>query len=133
MESVATTEIWQRIEPVDLPEDVQQTLLTMVMVQSTSQELCGFIDDQGIVYPIKNVAETPLNSYEMDKEAMMKVIHSDTNIIGTYHSHPSGRPWPSVSDTESITHLYQTGCPWRYFIVTGAGVYEFNHKDRKPQ
>jgi len=127
VESAETLEIWQEID-CDLPQDVKAEL-TRMAVESPDAEVCGFITEGHHIIPIENVSDSPAYGFEMDQAHMMQVIFGE-KIIATYHSHPGGRPWPSVTDSENMGFLYAQGCPWRYLIIVGAGVYEFRHKDR---
>lgn len=88
-------------------------------------EICGFILTDGTLAVVTNVDPEPSKGFTMDKDEMMAIIKGKTAIAATFHSHPSGRHWPSRTDTENMTFLYKQGCPWRYIIVTGEGVFEF--------
>lgn len=119
-------DVWTEVDH-ELPKEICK-VLTSFAVQSPDAEICGFILEDGTICPIPNVYENPRYGFEMDKKEMMKVIHGRISILGTYHSHPSNNPHPSLRDNEIMSYLYQQGCPWRYFTITPAGVYEFQHK-----
>jgi len=48
---------------------------------------------------VRNVSTTPRDNFEMDHEAMI-AIFNEHNVIGVWHSHPSGNPLPSPMDLE---------------------------------
>lgn len=127
-EVIEAEDVWVEVV-ANLPGAVSAAL-TEWAVANPDEEICGFILEDGTIVQIKNVFENPRYGFEMDKDEMMAVIHGQTPIAATYHSHPSGLSTPSAGDSERMTYLYQQGCPWRYLIVTAAGVYEYRHKDR---
>lgn len=122
-------QFWEQV-PCRLAEDVQKCLITMCQ-KSTEAEICGFITSDGAILPVPNVDENPGKGFTMDKQRMVEIITAHNNIVGTYHSHLSGRPWPSSCDTNNIGFLYAQGCPWDYHIVTDAGVFQYEHRDRR--
>ncbi len=122
-------EIWSEVVDHGVPDEVCKAI-TRYAIDSPDAEICGFILNDGTICPVPNISEMPRYGFDMDKDVMMRVIADPKGVLGTYHSHPSGRQWPSAVDSENMTFLYQQGCPWRYFIVTGGGLYEFRHKDR---
>ena len=128
VEAVGTLEVWKEVEH-NLPGAIVAGL-TQLAVASPDEEVCGFVLEDGTICAITNVDENPRYGFTMDKKQMMEIVHGPTPIVASYHSHPSGRPWPSAGDSDTMTYLYRQGCPWRYLIVTGAGVYEFRHRDR---
>ena len=127
-EVVGETNVWQEV-PHNLPPAITAALIQLA-VASPEAEVCGFILEDGTVCDITNVEENPLYGFRMDHAQMMAVVNGPVPIVASFHSHPSGRPWPSAGDSETMTFLYQQGCPWRYLVVTGGGVYEFRHRDR---
>lgn len=128
VEATETLEIWREVQH-NLPGAITAGLVQLA-IASPDAEVCGFVLEDGTICAITNVDEHPRYGFTMDKEQMMAVVHGSTPIAASFHSHPSGRPWPSAGDSETMMYLYQQGCPWRYLIVTAAGVYEFRHKDR---
>ncbi|WQY91127.1 capsid maturation protease [Mycobacterium phage Benzema] len=121
-------QVWTRV-PHELPRDAVACLVHMCQ-QSPKAEICGFITASHAIIPIPNVSSTPEREFVMDQGQMMQVLFRE-RVIGTYHSHPTGRPWPSAYDTDHIGYLYQQGCPWDYYIVTNAGVFRYEHRDRR--
>ena len=116
---------WREINH-DLPEAICSQLIELAKA-SSGIEVCGFILSDGTVASVTNVDPNPSKGFTMDKDEMMAIIHGKNGIAATFHSHPSGRKWPSKTDTENMSFLYRQGCPWRYIIVTAEGVFEFEH------
>lgn len=92
-------------------------------------EVCGFVTSGGTVIPVPNVHEESHKAFMMEPITMVNTI-TKHEVAALYHSHPSGRPWPSKVDTEQMAYLYQQGCPWDYYIVTRQDVYKFEFRDR---
>ena len=80
-----------------------------------SEEVCGVLageyGDDGShatdVYPVENAAETPQIRYAMDPEEQLVVIDeiedAGLEIVGFYHSHPTGPTRPSETDADRAT------------------------------
>ncbi|QFU82470.1 desampylase [Natronorubrum aibiense] len=58
-------------------------------------------------YPAENVAETPRTRYRIDPETQLEIFERledrGEEIVGFYHSHPSGPPRPSETDVAQAT------------------------------
>ena len=93
-------------------------------------EVCGFITFRGEVIPIPNVSPEPQKTFVMEPHLMVTALNAHNDIAGIYHSHPSGRIWPSATDGEQMTYFYQQGCPWDYYIVAGGKIHKYIHRDR---
>lgn len=128
VDSENTTKVWQEVT-CDLSDALRAGLVDLARA-NREVEICGFILDDGTLVNITNVDENPEKGFTMDPDQMMRVIKGKKGINATYHSHPSGRKWPSESDSDHMTFLYRQGCPWRYLIVTTEDVFEFQHRDR---
>ncbi|AHN84023.1 tail protein [Mycobacterium phage Hawkeye] len=127
-ETAELPELWTKVK-LNIPEDAARCLVNMCN-RSPQAEICGFITSDFAILPVSNVSDDPSNEFVMDQAEMMRALFQ-SKIIGTYHSHPSGRPWPSTYDTNHIGFLYAQGCPWDYYIVTNAGVFQYEHRDRQ--
>lgn len=80
-----------------------------------AEEICGVLagaygDDESVVHEVhqtENVAETPQIRYAIDPEEQLQVIESvedaGLEIVGFYHTHPSGPPHPSETDADRAT------------------------------
>ncbi|RQH03553.1 M67 family peptidase [Natrarchaeobius oligotrophus] len=79
------------------------------------REICGvlggeFGDERSRVrsqYPAANVAETPRTRYRIDPERQLSIFdrleERGEEIVGFYHSHPTGPPRPSATDAAKAT------------------------------
>ena len=79
------------------------------------KEICGVLagtygHTQSVVsdiQQIENVAETPQTQYAMDPEAQLEATQSleadGHEVIGFYHTHPTGPPRPSETDAARAT------------------------------
>jgi len=79
------------------------------------EEVCGVLagvygDDGSVVRAIRqvdNVAETPQIRYAMDPETQLAAIESveadGHDVVGFYHTHPTGPPRPSETDAARAT------------------------------
>lgn len=79
-----------------------------------NEEVCGVLagahGDQSRVsdvFAVENVADTPQIRYTMDPEALLATIDriedAGMEVVGFYHTHPTGPPAPSGTDTERAT------------------------------
>lgn len=109
-----------------LPENVRTKLLNIAY--SNTIEMCGFIttgfDD---VVPVQNSHEVPQTNFYMneeDAEVAINSIYNDlqTEILGIYHTHPNGYPWPSPRDLRGWPN---PALSWRYFLVARGDVTEW--------
>jgi proteasome lid subunit RPN8/RPN11 len=72
-------------------------------------EMCGILRGRGTRITVadrtENVAEHPEDSFEIDPRALIAAYRNERkanglSVFGFYHSHPSGRPDPSVRDAQ---------------------------------
>ena len=104
-----------------MPPETQSALMTMA--RSSSREVCGFIDKDWEVHPIKNVAVND-RDFKMDEQEQIEFFRNYFTVMtGVYHSHPGGRREPSEKD---ITYA---PARLRYWIVTRTEVIEWEIKD----
>lgn len=94
-------------------------------------EQCGFIDAEQELWYIPNVHEYPRMNFLMDTEVTTKILENiyereSQAVIGIFHTHPNGVPWPSPRD---IVGWPNPRLNWRYFIVTGKEVVEWELVD----
>ncbi len=90
-----------------VPVDVHQRLLDEAM-RAHPHECCGILlgyDGQiGSIQPASNVHSTPATHFEIDPQALVDAHRlarsGGAQVIGYYHSHPSGQPCPSDTDQE---------------------------------
>lgn len=90
-------------------------------------ERCGFIDEEQNIHRVDNIHRNPHSNFYMDEDDAEQTINSiyeiyQSNIIGIYHTHPNGYPWPSPRD---IAGWPNPALNWRYFLVTRGQVTEW--------
>ena len=89
--------------------------------QDCLRECCGLLAGRGGVitqtFPATNVATHPATSYEIAPEEIfrrMREMRADgLELLGIYHSHPTGKNEPSLRDIELA--YYPEGA---YFIIS---------------
>ncbi|RBI63685.1 hypothetical protein DMJ13_03910 [halophilic archaeon] len=101
---------------ITLSREVYDTLVSHAR-RGRPEEVCGILagdrdGDDGDAYVgdtflTENVADDPRTRYAIDPEeqlAVMETIESQgTEVVGFYHSHPSGPDSPSDADRSSAT------------------------------
>jgi proteasome lid subunit RPN8/RPN11 len=104
---------------------ISSALLGQIMAHAArtpGSEVCGLLfgDDRAITAcrATANIAAQPRDSFEIDPQALFDAIRGARNggprMIGHYHSHPNGRPEPSLRDAEAAE-------PGRYWMILGKG------------
>jgi proteasome lid subunit RPN8/RPN11 len=74
--------------------------------RATPQEACGLLLGHGLrierAQPARNVHATPLTHFEIDPQALIDAHRAaragGPQVLGYYHSHPSGPAEPSAAD-----------------------------------
>lgn len=90
-------------------------------------EQCGFIDSEQQIWEIHNSHQKPRMNFLMETKQTQKTLEKIYNehrrtVLGIFHTHPNGVTWPSPRDIVGWPNL-KLG--WRYFIVTGRDVAEW--------
>jgi proteasome lid subunit RPN8/RPN11 len=102
----------------DMPPGVERMLIGLALA-SPEREICGFIMGGWEVTPIDNVAKDDY-TFDMDPEQQLEIFATRrSEIVGVYHSHPSGSEYPSDRD------IYGAPRGMRYWIVTDKSVTEW--------
>lgn len=87
------------------------------------REICGFIMRDWWILPVDNIAAADREFY-MDEQQQLHVMTEHlADIVGVYHSHPSGQTFPSPKDIEHAPRNM------RYWIVAGGNVIEWEIKN----
>lgn len=60
-------------------------------------ERCGLEMADGSLIEIRNIAEDPVSTFEMDPEAVLPLIKTG-QVVSTWHTHPKGDPTLSGED-----------------------------------
>lgn len=76
------------------------------LAQADAREICGLLLGQSgridAILPAPNVAADPHRHFEIDPAVLIAAHRAARKgggrIIGHYHSHPSGSPFPSATD-----------------------------------
>lgn len=88
-----------------------------------NREICGFIMKGWWAEPIRNIAPADREFY-MDEDQQLHVMTEHYHdIVGVYHSHPSGQTFPSPKDIEYAPRNM------RYWIIAGGSVIEWEIKN----
>ncbi|BAK65078.1 peptidase M67 family protein [Sphingobium sp. SYK-6] len=88
---------------------ISTTLLDQIRAHARAaapQECCGLLlgtgSDVHAIVPARNVADAPLHRFEIDPIVLLRAHRAAREggpaIIGHYHSHPGGAPFPSLVD-----------------------------------
>jgi proteasome lid subunit RPN8/RPN11 len=115
--------IWR--PKIPLPVAIQDRLKELA--QTYRNERCGFITSNWLVREVQNSHLHPRNNYYFDpdqtEQALRQIYEAwGTTVLGQFHTHPNGVPWPSPRDL--------VGWPnpllgWRYWIATPSEVVEW--------
>jgi proteasome lid subunit RPN8/RPN11 len=108
-----------------LPESTRSELLDECFRHS--EERCGFITSEFEVIGVLNSHLEPRMNFYMhpkDTEWVLDEIYGkkQTEILGIYHTHPNGYPWPSPRD---LVGWPNPALGWRYFLVSRGDVTEW--------
>lgn len=91
-----------------------------------SKERCGLLLGAGpalitAFQAVENVHTSPENSFEMEHSALIAAHRREreggAQVLGHYHSHPSGQPVPSEEDAR------QADVDGRYWMIFGQDSY----------
>ncbi len=107
---------------------VQATLYEDVC-QRANVEACGLllgeIDEQGNWHiaqalPLRNIYDSPAY-FEFAPEDLLAVeLEHPGQVVGVYHSHPTGYPLASATDRENMQRVnVEQQIPWVWLIIKG--------------
>jgi proteasome lid subunit RPN8/RPN11 len=111
-----------------LSSAAQQTILEDI-TQRSQIEACGVllgtIDPAGSwnaerAYPLVNSASSPVY-FEFEPAELLQVeLSYPDQIIGVYHSHPTGFPRASKTDRDNMKRVnLKQSIPWVWLIISG--------------
>jgi proteasome lid subunit RPN8/RPN11 len=120
-----------------LSNTAQQTILADI-TQRPQIEACGVllgtIDQAGNwnveqAYPLINSAASPVY-FEFEPAELLQVeLSYPEQIVGVYHSHPTGFPQASKTDRDNMQRVnLQQSIPWVWLIISGPFDAKFRHK-----
>src|SRR5579863_672479 len=122
---------------VSLSSNVQKDLLKDVC-QRSNIEACGLLlgccDEQGNwhieqVYPMRNMFSSPVYFEFSPEELVTAELEHPGQIVGVYHSHPTGLAKASSTDRENMQRVNcEQDIPWVWLIISGPFTPAFQHK-----
>lgn len=105
-------------------DEKTQTELRIRAYQNPHREVCGFITKSGIILDVENVATNPKDGFFMSPNEQFNIMRLyKGNILGMWHTHPSGIPFPSEQDR--IGAEFGLPLDYWYWIVTTEHVYQY--------
>ncbi len=105
-----------------MPAEICEALI-MLADREAHREICGFIMKDWVIFPIDNVSSRD-DHFDMDEQQQLHVMMEHRgDIVGLYHSHPSGSFDPSMRDCAMAP------IGMRYWIITLDGVAEWEIKN----
>jgi proteasome lid subunit RPN8/RPN11 len=113
---------------ISLSADARRMLLLDVYTRRSIEAcgvLIGSIDDEGNwhvegIHPLPNIADSP-SYFEFAPEDLLAAdLAYPGQIIGVYHSHPTGFAKPSQTDRQNMKRVnVDQQIPWAWLIVCG--------------
>lgn len=106
----------------------KQTLLLDVYKRQNIEAcglLVGRIDDAGnwyveLVHPLRNIYDSPAYFEFAPEDLLAADLAFPDQVIGAYHSHPSGFAKPSQTDRQNMKRVnVSQRIPWAWLIVCG--------------
>ena len=87
-----------------------QARLEWYAKEAAPREAVGLLDANGRIYLLKNISESPENSFLVDKQEILHVIEKQDFIgplthVTLWHSHPGGLEGPSRVDMQNRTQF----------------------------
>lgn len=74
-------------------------MLETLLKPEDREERCGLLLTDGTTVELKNIAENPETSFEMDPQEVAPYLVKET-VAGTWHTHPGADPALSGADYE---------------------------------
>lgn len=109
--------------PGTLPEQLRKGLVAHCK-DNFPYESCGFVLKDYTVVAVLNVHPHSKHGFKMDEKAQLDTMTKfKGEILGVFHSHPSGHPWPSEEDHKGV--IDGLAEDWHYWIVTDPAVFEY--------
>jgi proteasome lid subunit RPN8/RPN11 len=87
--------------------------------------LLGTIDEKGNwhvqeAYPLRNISDSPVYFEFAPEELLDAELRFPGQIVGVYHSHPTGYPTASDTDRENMRRVNkEQHIPWVWLIIRG--------------
>lgn len=87
--------------------------------------LTGTMDEQGnwhveAAHPLRNIHQSPVYFEFAPEELLRFELEHPGEIIGVYHSHPTGYPTASDTDRQNMRRVnVEQQIPWAWLIICG--------------
>ncbi len=87
--------------------------------------LLGTIDDEGNwhiqqAYPMRNISDSPVYFEFAPEDLLEAELQFPEQIVGVYHSHPTGYPTASSTDRKNMRRVNkEQHIPWVWLIIRG--------------
>ncbi|HLI07297.1 MAG TPA: Mov34/MPN/PAD-1 family protein [Ktedonobacteraceae bacterium] len=87
--------------------------------------LTGAVDAQGNwqvdeAHPLRNIHQSPVYFEFAAEELLMFELEHPGEVIGVYHSHPTGFPTASATDRQNMQRVnVEQQIPWAWLIICG--------------
>ncbi len=113
---------------VTVSVNAQDTLCKDVCQRSCIEAcglLLGHIDDQGDwhierAYPLRNICNSPVYFEFAPEDLLAAELDYPNEIVGVYHSHPTGLAVASSTDRDNMKRVNQEELiPWVWLIISG--------------
>jgi proteasome lid subunit RPN8/RPN11 len=111
-----------------LSRAAQEAILSDIYSRNTIEAcgvLLGTVDEQGNwhveeAHPLRNVFNSPVY-FEFDPQDLLLIdLNYPGQMIGVYHSHPTGFPIASDTDRQNMQRVNrEQRIPWVWLIVSG--------------
>lgn len=113
----------------EMPEECARDLVDLARA-GMPNEVCGFLLTEWRIEPVRNISASPHRSFAFDPDTLLDyLLTRNEDILGIWHTHPSGRNFPSDADCSVMT-LYPH---FRHWIGTVMDVYEWRMTDGGPR
>jgi proteasome lid subunit RPN8/RPN11 len=123
-----------------ISKTAQDTIFSDMYSRNTIEAcgaLLGTIDAQGnwlvdTAHPLRNTFSSPVY-FEFDPEDLLAIdLHYPGQMIGVYHSHPTGFPTASQTDRDNMRRVnLEQQIPWIWLIISGPFVPSQAHSSNK--
>jgi proteasome lid subunit RPN8/RPN11 len=115
-------------QQVTISINAHKTLLTDIYERRCIEAcglLTGSIDDLGNwhidqVHPLRNTFDSPVYFEFAPEEILAVELDHPGQVVGAYHSHPTGLAVASATDRENMKRVnVEQQIPWVWFIISG--------------
>jgi len=119
------------VDPAAAPVILEPAAAAVMLAASRDAdplEACGLLFGAAgqirLASVARNIADCPRHRFEIDPqhlfEAQRRSRAGPHRIIGCWHSHPTGSPWPSARDRAGVQDIH-----WLWLIIANGAVRGF--------